>query len=63
MKCVFHLQVLYYCPGFREGVKNLYDLSKRPEKPKDETAKNEEVGSKQTVKKYIFRILHHLSGF
>uniref|UniRef100_A0A3B5LKE3 Ubiquitin carboxyl-terminal hydrolase n=1 Tax=Xiphophorus couchianus TaxID=32473 RepID=A0A3B5LKE3_9TELE len=37
------LQVLYYCPGFREGVKNLYDLSKRPEKPNDETVKNEET--------------------
>ncbi|XP_007550900.1 ubiquitin carboxyl-terminal hydrolase 1 isoform X1 [Poecilia formosa] len=42
------LQVLYYCPGFREGVKKLYDLSKRPEKPKDETAKNEEPQSQQS---------------
>lgn len=36
------LQVLYYCPGFREGVKKLYDLSKRQERPKDEADKNEQ---------------------
>uniref|UniRef100_A0A3P8SV91 Ubiquitin carboxyl-terminal hydrolase n=1 Tax=Amphiprion percula TaxID=161767 RepID=A0A3P8SV91_AMPPE len=36
------LQVLYYCPGFREGVKKLYNLSKRKDKPKEETDKSEE---------------------
>ncbi|XP_008286376.1 ubiquitin carboxyl-terminal hydrolase 1 isoform X2 [Stegastes partitus] len=36
------LQVLYYCPGFREGVKKLHNLSKRKDKPKDETDKSEE---------------------
>ncbi|XP_032380923.1 ubiquitin carboxyl-terminal hydrolase 1 isoform X2 [Etheostoma spectabile] len=36
------LQVLYYCPGLREGVKKLYNLSKRKDKPKDETDKSEE---------------------
>ncbi|KAM6921030.1 ubiquitin carboxyl-terminal hydrolase 1 [Xenentodon cancila] len=36
------LQVLYFCPGFREGLKNLYNLSKRKDKPKEETEKSEE---------------------
>ncbi|XP_042340020.1 LOW QUALITY PROTEIN: ubiquitin carboxyl-terminal hydrolase 1 [Plectropomus leopardus] len=36
------LQVLYYCPGLREGIKKLYNLSKRKEKPKEETDKGEE---------------------
>ncbi|XP_032380924.1 ubiquitin carboxyl-terminal hydrolase 1 isoform X3 [Etheostoma spectabile] len=39
------LQVLYYCPGLREGVKKLYNLSKRKDKPKDETDKSEESGA------------------
>uniref|UniRef100_A0A3Q4N1D4 Ubiquitin carboxyl-terminal hydrolase n=1 Tax=Neolamprologus brichardi TaxID=32507 RepID=A0A3Q4N1D4_NEOBR len=34
------LQVLYYCPGFREGIKKLHDLSIQTEKPKEETEKN-----------------------
>uniref|UniRef100_A0A3B4GLB1 Ubiquitin carboxyl-terminal hydrolase n=1 Tax=Pundamilia nyererei TaxID=303518 RepID=A0A3B4GLB1_9CICH len=34
------LQVLYYCPGFREGIKKLHDLSIQKEKPKEETEKN-----------------------
>lgn len=38
------LQVLYYCPGLREGIKKLYNLSKRKEKPKEETDKSDEVG-------------------
>uniref|UniRef100_A0A8C3G1F8 Ubiquitin carboxyl-terminal hydrolase n=1 Tax=Cyclopterus lumpus TaxID=8103 RepID=A0A8C3G1F8_CYCLU len=37
------LQVLYYCPGVREGVKKLYNLSKRKDKPKEETDKSEEL--------------------
>ncbi|XP_062280485.1 ubiquitin carboxyl-terminal hydrolase 1 isoform X3 [Scomber scombrus] len=36
------LQVLYYCPGLIEGVKKLYNLSKRTEKVKEETDKSEE---------------------
>ncbi|XP_061594698.1 ubiquitin carboxyl-terminal hydrolase 1 isoform X2 [Cololabis saira] len=38
------LQVLYFCPGFREGLKKLYNLSKRKEKdkPKEDTEKSEE---------------------
>ncbi|XP_035863567.1 ubiquitin carboxyl-terminal hydrolase 1 isoform X3 [Sander lucioperca] len=36
------LQVLYYCPGLREGVKKLYNLSKRKDKPKEETDQSEE---------------------
>ncbi|KAM9358086.1 ubiquitin carboxyl-terminal hydrolase 1 [Symphorus nematophorus] len=36
------LQVLHYCPGFREGIKKLYDLSKRKDKSKEETDKSEE---------------------
>ncbi|RVE73568.1 hypothetical protein OJAV_G00032540 [Oryzias javanicus] len=37
------LQVLHYCPGFREGLKTLYDLSKCQEKPKEEAHKNEKT--------------------
>ncbi|XP_060890364.1 ubiquitin carboxyl-terminal hydrolase 1 isoform X2 [Labrus mixtus] len=37
------LQVLYYCPGLREGIKKLYDLSKRKEKLKQESDKSEEA--------------------
>ncbi|KAM7011998.1 LOW QUALITY PROTEIN: ubiquitin carboxyl-terminal hydrolase 1 [Tautogolabrus adspersus] len=36
------LQVLYYCPGLREGIKKLYDLSRRKEKLKQESDKSEE---------------------
>ncbi|XP_024134142.1 ubiquitin carboxyl-terminal hydrolase 1 [Oryzias melastigma] len=35
------LQVLHYCPGFREGIKTLYDLSKCQEKPKEEADEKE----------------------
>lgn len=40
----FVLQVLYYCPGLRGGIKKLYNLSKRKDKLKEETDKSEEVG-------------------
>ncbi|XP_067452518.1 ubiquitin carboxyl-terminal hydrolase 1 isoform X1 [Thunnus thynnus] len=36
------LQVLYYCPGLMEGIKKLYNLSKKKEKAKEETDKSEE---------------------
>ncbi|XP_059197760.1 ubiquitin carboxyl-terminal hydrolase 1 isoform X2 [Centropristis striata] len=36
------LQVLYYCPGLREGIKKLYNLSKRKDNPKEEIDKSEE---------------------
>ncbi|XP_074524866.1 ubiquitin carboxyl-terminal hydrolase 1 isoform X3 [Halichoeres trimaculatus] len=36
------LQVLYHCPGLKEGIKKLYNLSKRKDKVKDETDQNEE---------------------
>ncbi|CAN9500873.1 unnamed protein product [Ophioblennius macclurei] len=36
------LQVLYYCPGFIEGIKKMYNLSRRKENPKEETDKSEE---------------------
>ncbi|XP_010729240.2 ubiquitin carboxyl-terminal hydrolase 1 isoform X2 [Larimichthys crocea] len=36
------LQVLYYCPGLREGIKKLYELSKRKDKSKEETDQSEE---------------------
>ncbi|XP_015210984.1 ubiquitin carboxyl-terminal hydrolase 1 [Lepisosteus oculatus] len=37
------LQVLYYCPGFKDGIKKLYNLlSKKNEKQKDDGAKTEE---------------------
>ena len=39
------LQVLYHCPGLRGGIKKLYNLSKRKDKPKEETNKGEEVGA------------------
>ena len=38
------LQVLYYCPGLRGGIKKLYSLSKRKEKAKEEADQSEEVG-------------------
>lgn len=41
---VLMLQVLYYCPGLREGIKQLYDLSKRRDKSKEEAEKNDQVG-------------------
>lgn len=41
----FVLQVLNYCPGLRGGIKKLYNLSKRKDKPKEETDKSEEVGA------------------
>ncbi|TMS20036.1 Ubiquitin carboxyl-terminal hydrolase 1 [Larimichthys crocea] len=37
------LQVLYYCPGLREGIKKLYELSKRKDKSKEETDQSEEL--------------------
>ncbi|XP_056235108.1 ubiquitin carboxyl-terminal hydrolase 1 isoform X2 [Seriola aureovittata] len=39
------LQVLYYCPGLRGGIKKLYNLSKRKDKPKEETDKSDESGA------------------
>ncbi|XP_063747029.1 ubiquitin carboxyl-terminal hydrolase 1 isoform X2 [Eleginops maclovinus] len=36
------LQVLYHCPGLREGIKKLYNLSKSTDKPKEETDQIEE---------------------
>ncbi|XP_038134266.1 ubiquitin carboxyl-terminal hydrolase 1 [Cyprinodon tularosa] len=42
------LQVLYYCPGFREGVKKLYDLSKSRERAKDENDKDEKPQRQQS---------------
>ncbi|XP_070765390.1 ubiquitin carboxyl-terminal hydrolase 1 [Enoplosus armatus] len=36
------LQVLYYCPGLREGIKSLYNLSKKQDNSKEETDKSEE---------------------
>ncbi|XP_034738273.1 ubiquitin carboxyl-terminal hydrolase 1 isoform X2 [Etheostoma cragini] len=39
------LQVLYYCPGLREGVKKVYNLSKSKDKPKEESDKSEESGA------------------
>lgn len=37
------LQVLYYCPGLREGIKKLYNLSKKKENTKEESEKIEET--------------------
>lgn len=42
------LQVLYYCPGFREGIKKLFDISQRKDKPKAESDKNEEPPGQQS---------------
>uniref|UniRef100_UPI0037E8FF64 ubiquitin carboxyl-terminal hydrolase 1 isoform X3 n=1 Tax=Semicossyphus pulcher TaxID=241346 RepID=UPI0037E8FF64 len=36
------LQVLYYCPGLREGIKTVFNQSKRQEKLKEEADKSEE---------------------
>ncbi|KAL7832648.1 hypothetical protein SRHO_G00296660 [Serrasalmus rhombeus] len=38
------LQVLYYCPGFKDAVKLLYHLSKLKDKQKEDGPKNEEQG-------------------
>ncbi|XP_076133967.1 ubiquitin carboxyl-terminal hydrolase 1 isoform X1 [Alosa pseudoharengus] len=38
------LQVLYYCPGFKEAIRKLYKLSKRRDKQK-EAMKNEQDGT------------------
>lgn len=38
------LQVLYYCPGIRDGVKKLCSISKRRDKPKEEACKSDEPG-------------------
>ncbi|XP_062308430.1 ubiquitin carboxyl-terminal hydrolase 1 [Osmerus eperlanus] len=43
------LQVLYYCPGLRDGIKKLYNVSKRKDKPKDEDCKSEETGEVEDV--------------
>ncbi|XP_061636065.1 ubiquitin carboxyl-terminal hydrolase 1 isoform X2 [Phyllopteryx taeniolatus] len=37
------LQVLYHCPGLKEGIKSLYKLSKRNAKPSEETKQCEEL--------------------
>eukprot|EP00066_Takifugu_rubripes_P024153 XP_011613419.1 PREDICTED: ubiquitin carboxyl-terminal hydrolase 1 [Takifugu rubripes] len=37
------LQVLYYCPGLRDGVKKLHKLSKRKAKSQKEEEKNEQT--------------------
>ncbi|XP_055077499.1 ubiquitin carboxyl-terminal hydrolase 1 isoform X1 [Periophthalmus magnuspinnatus] len=37
------LQVLYHCPGLREGIKKLHSLCKNKEKAKDESEKAEET--------------------
>ncbi|XP_071342255.1 ubiquitin carboxyl-terminal hydrolase 1 isoform X2 [Trachinotus anak] len=42
------LQVLYYCPGLRGGIKKLYGLSKRKDKPKEEMDKSEEPHCQQS---------------
>lgn len=42
------LQVLYYCPGLREGIKKLYNLSKQKDDLKEETD-SKEVGEKQML--------------
>ncbi|XP_037530463.1 ubiquitin carboxyl-terminal hydrolase 1 [Nematolebias whitei] len=42
------LQVLYYCPGFRDGIKNMFLLSKREDKLKKETDQSEEPQCQQS---------------
>ncbi|XP_055020944.1 ubiquitin carboxyl-terminal hydrolase 1 isoform X2 [Boleophthalmus pectinirostris] len=46
------LQVLYHCPGLREGIKKLHSLSKKKEKTKDEGEKPEET-EEETVPPHI----------
>ncbi|KAI3368177.1 hypothetical protein L3Q82_007904 [Scortum barcoo] len=36
------LQVLYYCPGLKEGIKRLHNLSKTKDRSKEETDKSDE---------------------
>ncbi|XP_048831840.1 ubiquitin carboxyl-terminal hydrolase 1 isoform X2 [Brienomyrus brachyistius] len=42
------LQVLYYCPGFKDAIKVLYNLSKKKEKPKQD-ADNEQEGAEEAI--------------
>ncbi|XP_051567713.1 ubiquitin carboxyl-terminal hydrolase 1-like [Myxocyprinus asiaticus] len=43
------LQVLYYCPGFKEAIKSLCNLAKLKDKQQEEGAKNEEDCSEDTL--------------
>ncbi|XP_060775941.1 ubiquitin carboxyl-terminal hydrolase 1 isoform X2 [Neoarius graeffei] len=52
------LQVLYYCPGFKDAVKSLYQLSKVKDKQKEDGAKSEEGDSCEDSMPVHMELLH-----
>lgn len=50
--------MLYYCPGLREGIKKLYNLSKKKENTKEESEKIEEVGVLHIVASFTVVYFH-----
>ncbi|XP_048831841.1 ubiquitin carboxyl-terminal hydrolase 1 isoform X3 [Brienomyrus brachyistius] len=43
------LQVLYYCPGFKDAIKVLYNLSKKKEKPKQDADNEQQEGAEEAI--------------
>ncbi|XP_023650279.2 ubiquitin carboxyl-terminal hydrolase 1 isoform X1 [Paramormyrops kingsleyae] len=43
------LQVLYYCPGFKDAIKMLYNLSKKKEKPKQDADNEQQEGAEEAI--------------
>lgn len=52
------LQVLYYCPGFKDAVKSLYQLSKLKDKEKEDGAKSAEGDSCEDSVPIHMELLH-----
>ncbi|MCI4375602.1 hypothetical protein PGIGA_G00111360 [Pangasianodon gigas] len=52
------LQVLYYCPGFKDAVKSLYQLSKLKDKQNEDGAKSEEGDSSEDSMPVHMELLH-----
>ncbi|XP_058259684.1 ubiquitin carboxyl-terminal hydrolase 1 [Hemibagrus wyckioides] len=52
------LQVLYYCPGFKDAVKTLYRLSKLKDKQKEDATKSEEKDSCEDSLPVHMELLH-----
>ncbi|XP_053353721.1 ubiquitin carboxyl-terminal hydrolase 1 isoform X2 [Clarias gariepinus] len=56
------LQVLYYCPGFKDAVKSLCQLSKSKDKPKEEDTKNAEGEASEVSMPVHMELLHSLQS-
>ncbi|KAK2858166.1 hypothetical protein Q7C36_006085 [Tachysurus vachellii] len=56
------LQVLYYCPGFKDAVKTLYRLSKLKDKQKDDDAKSEKGDSCEDSIPVHMELLHSVQS-